>query len=83
MLHVEHVVEFCARNLWPNYDFFPICEATTVVKRRDWELVVHMLELLLRREGLLYQVAVETAEPKDEYAKQGRNECSNDAPPVA
>ena len=41
-----------------------------------------MLELLLRREGLLYQVSVEATEPKDEYAKQGRYESGNDAPPV-
>ena len=53
-----------------------------MVERRDWELVIHMLELLLRREGLLYQVSVEATEPKDEYAKQGRYESGNDAPPV-
>ena len=66
---IEHVIEFGWRNCWPNYDFFPVSEATTMMEWRDWEPVVHMLQLLLSRQCILHEVRVKTAQAEDENAE--------------
>ena len=58
MGQVQHMIEPGRGNRWPYNDFFPVSEASTVMKGWYWESVVHMLQLFLGRQCILDEVRV-------------------------
>ena len=66
----------------PEDDFRPVGKVSPMVKRRDWVMIVHMLQLFLCCQCLLNQVSMETTQPEDKYAEDESDEGSYDAEPV-
>ena len=60
MIDVQHMVKLGVSDRRPEDDFRPVGKVSPMVKRRDWVMIVHMLQLFLRSQCLLNQVRMET-----------------------